>query len=285
MAKDFIRKGIIEPEELHALIGEVKIIDSTFVMPGSAENPQENWQQNRIGNAIFFDIDGIADHTTDLPHMLPTPQEFESAVSALGISNDDLIVVYGQSGIVMGPARVWWTFRTFGHDNICVLNGGLPTWSAAGYELNTAAPETPDSGTFKASFRPELVRHIDDVKKATEDQSAQIFDARPGPRFHGQVPEPRESLRSGHMKGAQSIPCGDLVDAGTGKLKSAEDLQAILDGAGYQQDQNTITTCGSGVTACMIALALFHQGNRGAAVYDGSWSEWGMESPDTEVVI
>ena len=285
MIEDIVKQGIIEPAALHTLLADpsVKILDSTFVLPGSAEYPDKVWQKERISHAAFFDIDDIADRNTHLPHMLPSPKEFEGAVSALGISNDDLVVIYGQSGMVMGPARAWWMFRAFGHNKVCVLNGGLPAWRVEGYKLNTDPPQTPSSNSFKASLQPDLVCNIKDVQKAIKDRGTTILDARPAPRFNGEAPEPRESLHSGHMKGSRNIPAGSLVDSQSGRLKSPEALYEIFVQADYKPGNPVITTCGSGVTACMIALALYRQGCE-AAVYDGSWAEWGDRTLKNEII-
>ncbi len=284
MIEETIRSGIIEAINLHTLLADssVKLVDATFVMPGSADNPHAAWQQKRIGNATFFDVDDIADHSTDLPHMLPSAEEFESKVSALGIGNDDFVVVYGQSGMVMGPARAWWMLRAMGHDKVCVLNGGLPAWLYDGYELNTNPPETPPPSEFKAKLRLDLVTTMKGVSNAVTAQNATIFDARPPPRFNGTAAEPREGLKSGHIPGSKNIPAGALIQMKNGKLREREDLYQFFIDSGYKPNTPAITTCGSGVTACVIALALHNQGFP-ASVYDGSWAEWGQELLQTEV--
>ncbi len=280
MHKEIIKKGIIEPINLHTMLEDphVKILDATFVLPGSSENPRAAWEKQRIGNAAFFDIEKIADKNTDLPHMLPSAQEFESTVSDLGIGNDDFVIVYGQSGMVMGPARVWWTFRVFGHDKICVLNGGLPAWLAAGYEMNEEPPEASRRAAFKAKINPSLVCDMAAVRKtiAAGDGKTQILDARPPARFNAETPEPREGLSSGHIPGSCNVPAGALVQARNGKLREGEDLHQFLIDSGFQPGKPVITTCGSGVTACVISLALHNQGFS-STVYDGSWAEWGKK--------
>ncbi len=284
-----VASGIIEPAALNELLGSetaanIKIIDGTFVLPGSEENPLSSYKEARIGNAVFFDINEIANHSTDLPHMLPSPEEFEASVSGLGISNDDLVVVYGQAGMLMGPARVWWSFRAFGHDKVCVLNGGLPAWLAEGFALNEEPPQSPTPAQLKAEFRPELVRDIKQVGKISDTGTIPILDARPAGRFDGTTPEPRAGMRSGHMPGSYSVPCGTLITDDTGKLKSREELQLLFEDVGIQIAGPIVTTCGSGVTACVISLALYHLGNKNAAVYDGSWSEWGKPGLETTVI-
>lgn len=270
--------GVIEPEELKPLLGQdhVKLIDASYLLPGQTDDRLESFNRRRLCNAVFFDIDAIANKNTALPHMLPTPDEFESAVSALGISNDDFIVVYGQSGMVMGPARVWWTFRAFGHDNICVLNGGLPAWLTSGHPLNDSLYSAPEPGNFKASFRPDMVRNMSEVNAASSDNSALILDARPPPRFNGEEPEPRPGLRMGHIPGSINIPAGSLIDSASGKLKSEEELKALFQNKKVSAETPVIASCGSGVTACVIALALHNVGKQEKiSIYDGSWAEYG----------
>ncbi len=277
------QNALIEPSELNTLLNSkekacVKILDATFVLPGSDQNPAENYQAKRIDRAVFFDIKAIADQSSHLPHMLPCAEEFERAVGMLGISNDDTVIIYGQHNMLMGPARVWWMFRIFGHDNVKILNGALPAWEREGYALNTNAPKAPIPASFKAIFKPELVRNRDEVLKACTDKNALILDARPAARFSGASPEPRPGMCAGSIPCSVNIPCPSLVDPDTGKLKPKEELLSILETAGYHAGTPVITTCGSGVTACVITLALFQLGEHNVSVYDGSWSEWGQES-------
>lgn len=278
---------IIEPSELHGLMkkGAVKIIDATYSLTKTAETPFQSFQKKRIGDAVFFDIDEVADHSTDLPHMLPSPEVFAEAVSAMGISNKDLVVVYAQPGMVMGPARVWWTFRVFGHDNIRVLNGGMPAWVAEGYALTEGLPKKPAPAVFKAKFKPELVVDIAGVEEISKTGKSTIFDARSAARFAGTAPEPRPNMRSGHIPGSFSMPATDLVDAG-GRIKPPKELQAMIYALpGADSAKPVVATCGSGVTACMIALVFAHAGQKEVAVYDGAWSEWGREGGATQVSI
>jgi thiosulfate/3-mercaptopyruvate sulfurtransferase len=275
-------KGIIEPTDLSALLEQgkipVKLVDATY-----AGNGRDVWQQKRIGKAAFFDIDEIADHDNPMPHMLPYAIDFAEAVEQLGISSGDMIVVYDQSGLAMAASRVWWTFRVFGHDNVCVLNGGLPAWEAAGLPLNTAPPEKPLRGQFEAAFRPNLVRGMESVLKASQEETCLILDARSAGRFAGVAPEPRPGVRSGHIPGSRNVPFVDILDPETGKFKPRKDLEAYFNK--LDMNKNIITSCGSGVTACVLALALFSIGKRDAAVYDGSWTEWGQESSEMPVAV
>lgn len=287
MMESVVQKGVIEPSELFELLNaknapNIKLIDGSFVLPTSTENPNQNFSRKRIGDATFFDIKDIAEQTSPLPHMLPTEDHFASAVSKLGISNEDFIVVYGQSGIVMGPARVWWMFRVFGHDNVCVLNGGLPAWVKEGYPLNTEPPRIHENKDFKAELNNDLVRGLTDVEAAL-NSNTHILDARPATRFSGETAEPRAGMRSGHIPGSKNLPCTDLINKETGKLKSSDELDDIFHALSYKMGDKTITTCGSGVTACVIALAMFKLGHKNIPVYDGSWSEWGNESSGTPI--
>ncbi len=279
---DVCPSALISAEDLARALAQgtprLKLVDGSFALPGTAPTPHESFLKERIGKAVFFDIDAVADRTTDLPHMLPAPEDFARAVSDLGLSSDDTLVVYGQSGSVMGPARVWWTFCVFGHETIRVLDGGLPRWKALGLPTETGAPETPPSGRFAARFCPERVIDRAGVAAGIEDGRLVVVDARAAPRFEGTAPEPRPGLQSGHIPGSVNLPCMDLVDAQTGLMKSPEALREMLDSCGAREGVPVVATCGSGVTACMIALALAVVGRPQARVYDGSWAEWGRGS-------
>ncbi len=278
------RRAILEPEELMDLLENpesarhLKLVDATFVMPNSGHEPHQSFARKRIGNAVFFDIEKIADPHSDLPHMLPNADKFSIDISNLGISNKDLVVIYGQNGIVMGPARAWWMFKAFGHDRVCVLNGGLPAWERAGLPTLSEPPRTPEKSAYEAQFQPQWVVSREHVMNALAQDSALILDARPSGRFRGDVPEPRPGLASGHIPGSRSLPCTDLVQPETGKLRHKDDLRHIWDDFNLDQHPLVITTCGSGVTACMISLALYHVNGIVAPVYDGSWSEWGNKN-------
>ncbi|HTK34342.1 MAG TPA: 3-mercaptopyruvate sulfurtransferase [Caulobacteraceae bacterium] len=250
--------------------GAVKVVDATFFLPGQGD-AEASFRAAHIAGAVRFDIDAIADRKSPLPHMLPSPEAFAEAVGALGVSSADHVVAYGGAG-----PRAWWMFRAMGHDRVSVLDGGLAKWMAEGRPTEAGEPPPPVPADFTARFRPELVRDFDQVRAALE-AGRPVLDARPAPRFAGAAPEPREGLRSGHMPGALSLPSGDLF-AADGTFRSEEELAALLHAAGYDGSGPAIATCGSGVTACMIALALARQGRWDAAVYDGSWSEWGARA-------
>jgi len=259
---------------------DVRIVDATWFMPGEGRTGRDAYYAGHIPGAVFFDIDQIADHATDLPHMLPAPDEFAAAAGALGLRRDLAIVVYDGHGLSSAP-RVWWTLRAMGFPSVFVLDGGLPKWRAEGRPIETALPH-PTSTTIEPAFDPSLVRDLDAMRRTLENDDAQVVDARPGPRFRGEVPEPRTGLRGGHMPGARNVPWSSLVKA-DGTLMSAAELRAAFEGARTDLDKPIVTTCGSGVSASLLALALARLGREDVAVYDGSWTEWGGHA-DTPVV-
>lgn len=279
---------IIEPSALNALLTdpamrkEIRILDSSFVLPNSGEDPLKNYKQERIAGSLFFDIKAIANPESNLPHMF-CAKRFTDYITDLGLTNDHLVVIYGQSGMVMGPARAWWSFKTCGHKNIVVLNGGLPAWKAEGFALdNGPPPPKPRKSSYLTSFSAKSIQTLERVKEAS-NAGAQIWDARGADRFSGASPEPRPAMRAGHIPGSCSLPAKSLVDPQTGKLKSRAELMAIFENADYSPNGKITLTCGSGVTACMIALAMQYLGYKNYALYDGSWSEWGQENLDTPI--
>lgn len=285
----YTERGLITPKELADLLAErpgaVKLLDASYAIGVGGISPESVFQQMRIGEAQFFDIDAIADTSSSLPHMLPTPEDFATAAGRLGISNDDFVVVYDQSGIAMAACRAWWMFRVFGHDRVCVLDGGLPAWQIAGLTYQSGPPVHPRQTDFTASFRPSLVTAYDDMRGFIERGDAIILDARPPERFAGLAPEPRPGLDAGHMPGARSLPAGFLIDPATRGLKSPADISLCLrDLAPADGESPVISTCGSGVTACVIALAFFREGRKNVSVYDGSWSEWGLQELHSPIV-
>jgi thiosulfate/3-mercaptopyruvate sulfurtransferase len=271
---------MVTAEWLAERLGEVAIIDATLPKVGQAGHGRDSYAAGHIPGAVFFDINGVADLTTDLPHMLPAPQAFADAAAGLGLSRDEPVVVYDAHGVYSAP-RVWWTLRTMGFPEVYVLDGGLPAWIADGRPIETT-PADPIRGDLDARFDASLVRDLVSVRAALEGGAAQVVDARPAARFRGEAPEPRPGLRSGHMPGALNLPF-DQVTTADGRLRSAAELRQAFEAAGVDLDRPIVTTCGSGVTASTLALALARLGREDVAVYDGSWSEWGARS-DVPVV-
>lgn len=259
--------ALISPQELAGLLHApgVKIIDATSGQPPGNLG---------IENAVHFDIDLIADTAAAQAHTIPSPDAFAEEVAKLGIGNGDQVIVYDQSGMAFAAARVWWMFRLFGHDAVRVLDGGLPAWRAAGLPLMPRATVPPHKATFTATFRPELFKRREDMLANIAGRQFAVLDARDPRRFSGQLPEPRPGMASGRIPGAHNAFFASLIDPGTGRLHSAEELKAHFAHENLPTQGAIACTCGSGVTACVVALALHEIGNPAAAVYGGSWSEW-----------
>jgi thiosulfate/3-mercaptopyruvate sulfurtransferase len=256
----------------------VRIVDATLPLVGQPGHGRDSYVASHIPGAVFFDINAIADPDTDLPHMLPSPVAFAAAAGALGLSRDATIVVYDAHGIYSAP-RVWWTLRTMGYEQVFVLDGGLKAWCASDHPIATV-DTVPQPTPVAVAFSPDLVADIADVTEVLADGSAQVVDARSAGRFRGESPEPRASLRSGHMPGALNLPFDTVLNP-DGTLRSVEELRG--DFAHVDLTRPIVTTCGSGVTASVLALALARLGRFDVAVYDGSWTEWGGRS-DTAIV-
>ena len=273
--------ALISAQELHRRLsaGEaIKLLDGTFYLPTEGKDALALFDEAHIDGAQFFDIDAVCT-PSDLPHTAPTPEIFANAVGGLGISQSDLVVVYDQKNLFSAP-RVWWTFRMFGHDNVLVLNGGLPAWKAAGFAtVQGAKPASPTVYKPKGDFRAEFLADQNDVKSALA-AGKPVADARPAGRFTGVEKEPRAGMRSGHMPGATSVPLSTLISH-NGELVADSQIKTAF--ADVDPESPIITTCGSGVTAAGLSLGLYEIGRK-SRVYDGSWSEWGRESSDTVVV-
>jgi thiosulfate/3-mercaptopyruvate sulfurtransferase len=259
---------------------DLRVVDATWYMPGEEGSGAADHAEGHIPGAVFFDIDRIADPATDLPHMLPCPAAFAEAAGELGLSREATIVVYDGRGIFSAP-RVWWNLRVMGFPDVRVLDGGLRQWRAEGRPLESA-PARPRPTQPAPAFRPELVRNLDEMRAVISGHAAQVVDARSAGRFTGEAPEPRHGLRGGHMPGARNLPWGELLNV-DGTMKPSEELRTRFEAAGVDLAQPIVTTCGSGVSAAILALGLARLGRQDVPVYDGSWTEWGGRS-DTPVV-
>jgi thiosulfate/3-mercaptopyruvate sulfurtransferase len=268
---------LTETSELAAELNapDIVIVDASWHMPSEGKNARAEYLEEHIPGAIFFDIDEIADTKSPLPHMLPPPEKFSSRMRSMGIGDGSRIVVYDSSGLY-SAARVWWTFRVMGVEDVTVLNGGLPKWKREGLPLESGEPRIRSTRHFTSRRNADLVRDLADMKALLKDRSAEIVDARSADRFAGKTPEPRPGLRSGHIPGARNLPYGRLLRQ-DGTIKSPAQLQALFREAGVDLTKPVVTSCGSGITASVLALALGITGHRRTAVYDGSWAEWGAD--------
>ncbi|MEO3471799.1 sulfurtransferase [Roseomonas sp. CAU 1739] len=259
---------------------DLVVLDCSTFLPGEPGNKHDAFRTAHIPGSRLFDIDKIADDETDLPHMVPTPAKFARMVGALGVSNDSRVVFYDQHGLRSSP-RGWWMMRLFGHDNVAVLDGGLPAWKKEGRAVETGDVPAPAAVTFVPDFRASMLKGIGDIKQIVADGSALIIDARAKGRFDGTAPEPRAGLPSGHMPGAANVPSSEIAGA-DGKTKDPSTLRALFAAAGATGGKPVVTSCGSGVTACVLAFGMVRAGLPEPAVYDGSWTEWASRPETTK---
>jgi thiosulfate/3-mercaptopyruvate sulfurtransferase len=263
-------RDIVSAEWLMQNLGATRVVDASWYMPADKRDARAEFEAGHIPGAVFYDLDALSDRATSLPHMLPPPGQFARDAGALGIGDEDMVVVYDGAGIFSAP-RVWFALKAMGHDQVAVLDGGLPAWKAAGGKIETGSAQ-PAAAHFTARPQRALVRDFDGVKTALGN--TQILDARSAPRFEGSEAEPRPGLKSGHMPGAANIPYRAVLTA-EGKLKDAAALQKLFAEKGIDLRAPVIASCGSGVTAAILMLALEKLGGRQVSVYDGSWAEWG----------
>lgn len=275
-------EALVSTEWLAAHLADphVRIADASFKLPGVIPTARKDYDRGHIPGAVWFDIDEIAEPGTSLPHMILSPEAFAQKMEALGIGDDARVVVYDSAGL-SSAGRAWWMLRLFGHDDVAILDGGLPKWKAEGRPLDTAEP-SPARRRFTPRFNPSLVRDKRALIDNLSTRREQVVDARAAARFDGTAEEPRHGLRRGHIPGSRNLPYDHVTDPHTHKLRKAEELTQLFRGAGVALDRPIVTSCGSGVTACALAFALHLIGHSGAAVYDGSWSEWGLPG-DTPV--
>ncbi|MGH7367278.1 MAG: 3-mercaptopyruvate sulfurtransferase [Candidatus Rokuibacteriota bacterium] len=276
------RDPLVSTEWLAANLGEpdLKVVDATFYLPHLKRDARAEFEEAHLPGAVFFDIDAIADHANPLPHMLPDAKAFADAVGALGIGGDDRVVVYGGRGLI-ASARVWWTFRVFGHDRVAVLDGGSAKWKKEGRPVESGVP-SPAPRRFVAALRRDLVADLTRMLAILERGDAQIVDARSRGRFAATEPEIRPGVRGGHIPGSKNLPYTELFSPADDVLRPDGDVRGAFESAGVDLLKPVVATCGSGVSAAVLAFAMHRLGRRDAGVYDGSWTEWGGRS-DTPV--
>lgn len=265
--------NLVTTQWLSEHLSEVVIIDASWHLPTAKRDAKAEFATKQIPGAVFYDLDAGAATNTTLPHMLPTAEKFAADMQTLGVSNDRLVVCYDAAGL-FSTARLWWMLKSFGHEKVVVLDGGLPKWMADGFAVEAGASQSKQSKDFTAKLNSSKVKSISDVASAIASGSAQIADARSGTRFRGEEPEPRPGVRPGHMPGATNVHYASLLNA-DGTLKSGQALRDAFEAAGIDLARPIITSCGSGVTAAILSLGLTELGITDHSLYDGSWAEWG----------
>ena len=252
---------------------DLRVLDASWYLSDAGRNAKAEYTAAHIPGARFFDLEEISDQRSALPHMAPPPEKFISRLRAMGVGDGHQVVIYDGAGL-FSAARVWWLFRLMGKTNVAVLDGGLPKWLAQGRDVEDMPPVLRDRH-MTVSRQNQLVKDVTQVAHAAKLGEAEIIDARSAPRFRGDTPEPRAGLRAGHIPGSKNVPYSALLN-GDGTMKSVPELRSVFESAGVNLTKPAITTCGSGVTAAVLSLALERIGHRNHALYDGSWAEWGM---------
>lgn len=265
VSTDWLAKHLSDPD--------LRILDASWYLPEAGRNAKQEYDAEHIPGARFFDIEDISDHRSDLPHMVPPIEKFMSRLRAMGVGDGHQVVVYDGAGL-LSAARVWWLFKLMGQDNVAVLDGGMPKWKAEDRPTEDLPPVVRDRH-MTVRYQNHLVRDVTQVSAASKLKDHVIVDARAANRFRGDAPEPREGLRAGHIPGARSVPFTTLLNQNK-TMKSPEACRTVFEAAGVDLDKPIITSCGSGVTAAILALALERMGHRHWSLYDGSWAEWGM---------
>jgi thiosulfate/3-mercaptopyruvate sulfurtransferase len=266
--------------EAHLNSPDIAIIDASWHLPTARRDAKAEFLESHIPGAQFFDIDELSDTASTLPHMLPSPEKFSSRMRKLGIGDGKRVIAYDAAGL-FSAARAWWMFKVFGHEDVAILDGGLPKWKAESRPLEDGPADKPQERHFTARYRSIMVRDQKDVAAALKSGAAQVADARSGTRFRGEEAEPRPGVRAGHMPGAKNVHYASLLRP-DGTLKSPSEIEAVFATAGVDLSKPVITSCGSGITAAILSLGLTLIGARNHALYDGSWTEWGG-NPDNPV--
>ncbi len=276
--------ALVETEWLAERLDDpsIRIVDATWFMPNVDRSARDEVAECHIPGAMYWDIDEIADPIDPLPHMVPGATEFAHFMANLMIADGTRVIAYDRTGMSNAP-RAWWTLRYFGHENVSVLNGGLKKWMAEGRPTDSSAPRA-SSGSYTATVQPSRIRSREEIIANIKTGAEQVVDVRTAGRFNGTEPEPRAGMRSGHIPGSLNLPFGNLIDPDSGLFRGADALAACFNEAGIDMNKPVITSCGSGVTACVVAFGLHLLGHNSVAVYDGSWTEWGGRE-DTPIEV